>query len=317
MTSAAFTLSTFNVKDLIDPLFTGEAGEAARRAKLATIGAEISRANPDVLGLQEIGSERLVQQIAAAVTARTGSVYTVVMGTVDSRGIGCALLSRLPVLRGHVHQTDELPFPTFHPSDPPSFRGRLPLRRGDRPRARREPLRRGRRAGGALQVAPRRAPTRRRTARRAPPTTGVEHGEGLIRGLVWRSSEALFVRSIVDGLFTGPEALIAVLGDLNDDVRSVPLMILRGRYARRRSSASRRWCRSDRRFTILHGRDREAPCTASRSITSCSRPSCAGARCRRGDAERGAAPPPVPPGRRSAERGLRPRPLLGAHRLNA
>jgi endonuclease/exonuclease/phosphatase family metal-dependent hydrolase len=255
MTSAAFTLSTFNVKDLIEPLFVGEAGEAARRAKLATIGAEIARANPDVLGLQEIGSELLVRQIAAEVTARTGSVYTVVMGTVDARGIGCALLSRLPVLRGHVHETDELPFPTFDPSDPPSFRGRLPLRRGIVHALVESPF-------GAVDVLVAHFKSRRGVPGRAEdgstvfPSTGVEHGEGLIRGLVWRSSEALFVRRIVDGLFTGPEAQIAVLGDLNDDVRSVPLMILRGRREAPLLGVES-LVPPERRFTILHGGDRE------------------------------------------------------------
>ncbi len=257
MTSPAFTLATFNVKDLIDPLFVGAAGETARRAKIATIADEVARANPDVLGLQEIGSAELVQQIVDAVTARTGSVYTVVMGMVDSRGIGCALVSRLPVLRQHVHQTDELPFPTFHPGDPPSFRGRLPLLRGVVHALIESPF-------GAVDVLVAHFKSRRGVPGVAPDgseraaTTGVEHGEGLIRGLIWRSSEALFVRSIVDGLFTGPEALIAVLGDLNDDVRSVPLMILRGRYQAPLLGVES-LVPKEHRFTILHGADREAP----------------------------------------------------------
>jgi predicted extracellular nuclease len=53
--------------------------------------------------------------------------------------------------------------------------------------------------------------------------------EALLRSFVQRSAEAIFVRSIVDDIFSAyADHAICVLGDLNDRADSMPVQIVRG-----------------------------------------------------------------------------------------
>jgi endonuclease/exonuclease/phosphatase family metal-dependent hydrolase len=230
------TIATFNVKDLIESLLPASPEDATRQAKIDGIAKEIARADPDVIGLQEVGSEGLVRAVFARVQAhRPGAApYEIVMGTVDSRGIGCALATRLPLLHAKVHQTSELPFPVFHPSDPKPFGPRLPLRRGFVHAKVRAPF-------GQLHIivvhfkSRASVPAKTHDGKAAWAETSAEHGEAELRALVWRSAEALFARRILDECFAEQAAdasgapNVILLGDLNDDVRSPPLRIVRGR----------------------------------------------------------------------------------------
>jgi endonuclease/exonuclease/phosphatase family metal-dependent hydrolase len=56
-----------------------------------------------------------------------------------------------------------------------------------------------------------------------------ERAEGMLRALVVRASEALFVRGVVDGALANDlHAKVAVVGDLNDTPGSLPVRIVTG-----------------------------------------------------------------------------------------
>ncbi len=210
-------LATFNVKDLFEP-------EPAKLDNLARFFAEMGA---DVVGLQEVGSEASL----AALLARVPELgYTErVVGTADARGIRNVLVSRLPVVTSRVHTAAVLDFPRFSVIDPPPFGTRIPLRRGV-PYARvRAPstgdvdifvahFKSGR---PVLELDGNGAPIEPRTER--------ERAAGDLRALVWRASEALFVRSLVDEvLVADPLAKVAVVGDLNDTLASLPVRVVCG-----------------------------------------------------------------------------------------
>ena len=191
----------------------------------------VRRIDADVLALQEAGPPETLDRLLDALEHR-GGYGPPIVGTADARGIRCALLTRVPVLRSEVHVTDALPFPVFHEGDPPPFGARLPLRRG---------IVHARIDAGAfgpidLFVAHfksrRPAPLRDaagNAARGLGSATPRERAESELRSLIWRSAEALYVRSKVDDVFAAdPNAMAAVLGDFNDVAGSVPVNIVAG-----------------------------------------------------------------------------------------
>ena len=219
------TVATFNVKNLLDP-----ASPAAREvlpAKLANIAGLMRACDADVVGLQEIGSEALIDQVLALLDGRGG--YTVHMGTTDARGIGCALLARVPVVTARVHTATALPFPRFREDDPAPFGGRIPLRRGVvHARVAAPGL-------GNVDVlvahfkSSRPVPARDASGAAIAARTPQARAEGVLRSLVWRASEALFVRGIVDEILAAePHARAAAVGDFNDRPGSAALRALCG-----------------------------------------------------------------------------------------
>jgi endonuclease/exonuclease/phosphatase family metal-dependent hydrolase len=209
-----FTLATFNVKDLLEP--QSKSARALLGPKLDWIAGMVRACDADVMGLQEVGPPELL----GAVLARLGDfAYAApVIGTADTRGIRCALISRLPVLETRVHTAEALPFPVFRQGDPAPFGTRIPLRRGI-VQARVE-------APGLGPVdilvahfkSSRPVPARDAAGRELPATTAHMRAEGALRSQVWRAAEALYVRDCVDEALSraGPEARLAVVGDLND-----------------------------------------------------------------------------------------------------
>ena len=221
----AFRIATFNVKDLFDA--TDDASRRHLEAKLTWLAGMVNRLNPDVLGLQEVGSAAVVSALMARVK---GSAFAEpVIGTADARGIRNALVARVPILTSRVHTSDQLDFPRFHASDPPPFGSRVPLRRG---------IVHVRVDGGALgEVDILVAHFKSRHATSMTGADGVsvkastarERAEGELRALVWRSSEALFVRGLVDQVMAERAgAKVAVVGDLNDGPESLVVKIVRG-----------------------------------------------------------------------------------------
>jgi len=213
------TLATFNLKDFFPQQGLDFAG------KVAWTTAMIARLDADVLGLQEVGPPEAVD----ALLARIDGYRSVVVGTPDARGIRCAVLSRLPITRSHVHTAEFLPFPVFQDADPPPFSGRIPLRRGV------VHARVDAGALGSVDVLVVHFKSRRsvpmKSASGAPlqPTTQHELAEGELRSMVWRAGEALYVRGLVDEVFAGePGARLAVIGDLNDVAGSTPVELVRG-----------------------------------------------------------------------------------------
>jgi endonuclease/exonuclease/phosphatase family metal-dependent hydrolase len=240
-----FTLATFNVKDLFDPAFT---------AKLDEIARHVARADADVVGFQEIGSEEAFAEMLARVPAAAG--YTTrVIGQADKRGIRNALISRLPVVHQHVHSTPNVPFPVFVEGDAPPFGARLPLRRGI-VHARVDA------AGvGLVDVFVAHFKSKRGTrmvqadGTEVEPVTQHAHAECMVRSMVSRSAEALFVRNLVDGA-ERENPRVAVIGDLNDTIDSVAVSIVKGRGDGRLHSCAQ-IIEREKRFSVVHGDWRE------------------------------------------------------------
>jgi len=224
----ALTLATFNVKDLLEP--RADAERSLLGAKLAWIAGVLRACDADVVGLQEVGTAGLVR---AVLDRLGGHAYgEPVMGTVDARGIGCALLSRLPVLEPRVHTAESLPFPVFQDGDPAPFGARIPLRRGivhvrvDAPGL------------GLVDVlvahfkSSRPVPARDASGRELPARSAHMRSEAAVRSVVWRAAEALYVRSLVDEVLAAtPDARVAVVGDLNDVPGSLAVRTVQGEGA--------------------------------------------------------------------------------------
>lgn len=250
----ALRLATFNLKDFFLPRRAGEA--AVVEAKVANVAANLRRANADVVALQEVGSPELVQRLVERELADLGYRAPVV-GTEDRRGIGNAILSRLPLLAWHVHTAEALPFPTFVEGDPDPFPGRIPLRRGvvhvrvD--------------AGygiGEVDVltahfkSGRPAPRKTKDGAKVPDETARDLAESAVRSVVLRAAEALFVRWLVDDVLRArPDGAVCVMGDLNDTAGSLPLRLVMGEAPLGRLQL--RSCTEDvaaeRRFSCYHG----------------------------------------------------------------
>ncbi len=219
-------LATFNVKDLFDA--TDPASRAQLAAKLDALATKVREIDADVLALQEVGSEQVLRDLCARLPDG-GGYGAPLLGTADSRGIRCAILTRRPVLASRVHAAEKLEFPAFYMGDPPPFGSRLGLRRGvlhvevdggDH---------------GVVHVLVMHFKSNRPVPLRTPAgvpvvaITARERTEGELRSLAWRAAEALFVRGIVDGLFKDDlDRSVAVMGDLNDGPESTVVRIVCG-----------------------------------------------------------------------------------------
>jgi endonuclease/exonuclease/phosphatase family metal-dependent hydrolase len=247
----AFVVATFNLKD-----FFPEPRDAFE-AKVAWTADMLRRVDADVVAMQEVGPPEAID----ALVARLGGVYGErVLGSADARGIRCALLSRVRVVRSAVHASDALPFPRFVAGDPAPFGERLPLRRG---------VVHARVDAGALgevdvfvaHFKSRRAvPLRDADGNALWGETSLARAESDVRSMVWRSAEALFVRSLVDDAVAAEaEAKIVVAGDLNDVAGSTTLAVVQGRADSPGALVS---CAdvvpAAERFSILHRGDRAA-----------------------------------------------------------
>jgi endonuclease/exonuclease/phosphatase family metal-dependent hydrolase len=216
-------IATFNVKDLFcNGRGESEAtagGSALYRAKVQFIAAEIRRSNVQIVGLQEIGGPLALAGLAEALPE-----FSATMGTVDDRGIGCAILSRQTIVRAEVHVTDELPFPVFLEGDAAPFRGRIPLRRGI------VEIEIGSSLGNISVFCTHMKSNLPRKLRRRDGTDealadGASRGAAHVRSAVLRAAEALYLRGLVDGSKSMHQV---VLGDFNDDARSLVIKVLTG-----------------------------------------------------------------------------------------
>src|SRR5436190_14512309 len=191
-------LATFNLKDFFAP--RAEEERAAVEAKLAYVAGQLRQARADVVGLQEVGSEDLLDRLATTELAELG-YRPPIFGTADQRGIRNAILSRLPVRWSTVHTAEALPFPRFVEGDGEPFPGRIALRRGV------VHVRVDAGALGEVDVMtchlksgyPR--PLLTAEGREVPDATPFDVGQSAVRSLVLRVAEALFLRGIVDSLF--------------------------------------------------------------------------------------------------------------------
>jgi endonuclease/exonuclease/phosphatase family metal-dependent hydrolase len=221
----ALRVATFNLKDFFTARSESERGTV--EAKLTNVTASLRRAAADVVALQEVGSEELLGRLIDALPEL--GYGAPVLGVPDRRGIRNVILSRLPVQWSQVHQAKALPFPRFVEGDSEPFGERIPLRRAIvhvRVEA----------AGlGEVDIMTAHFKSNLPAALKTPDGKEVvDHtphgiGESAVRSLVQRAAEALYVRSLVDGIFAhSPDHAICVLGDLNDTLDSLPVRLVRG-----------------------------------------------------------------------------------------
>jgi len=253
----AFTIATYNVKDLFDAI--DDAGAAHLNRKLDVLAGVVRTLDADVLALQEVSSEAVVDQLRQRLLGTDGAhgYHTRIVGTADRRGIACALLSRAPVRSSEILTADQLEFPRFHENDPSPFGARIPLRRG---------IVHAEIDAGPLGIvhalvlhfkSMRPLPFQAANGETIEPRTSREHADGELRTLVWRASEALFVRGVVDGLFTKyPDHHVVVTGDFNDVAGSTTLRIIAGEGETALESAAE-IIPSQERFSIVHRERRE------------------------------------------------------------
>jgi endonuclease/exonuclease/phosphatase family metal-dependent hydrolase len=218
-------VATFNLKDFFSA--RREEERAVVEAKLSNVTASLKRARADVVALQEVGSLDLLDRLVRALPEL--GYEPPVVGIEDRRGIRNVILSRLPILWSQVHKPATLSFPRFVEGDPDPFPNRIPLRRA---------VVHVRVEAGALGEVDvltahfkSNLPAALKTAdgkeRPDPSPHGV--GESAVRSLVQRAAEALYVRSLVDGIFAhSPDHAICVMGDLNDTLDSLPVRLVRG-----------------------------------------------------------------------------------------
>ena len=90
------SLATFNLKDF----FPQPPHDFA--PKVACVAEMLARVDADVVALQEVGAPDTLEALLSRLDRR-GGYGAPIVGTADARGIRCALLSRVPVLRSRVH----------------------------------------------------------------------------------------------------------------------------------------------------------------------------------------------------------------------
>ncbi|HSO39669.1 MAG TPA: endonuclease/exonuclease/phosphatase family protein [Labilithrix sp.] len=248
-------IATFNLKDFFLP--RSDAERSVAPGKLVKIGANLRRANADVVALQEVGEEQQLDRLVKEV-ADLGYGAPVV-GTTDKRGIRCAILSRLPVQWSQVHTQKALPFPRFLEGDAEPFVDRIPLRRGVVHVRVEDP------EIGEIDVLTTHfksnLPVRLRAAdgREVEDLTTRARAESALRSLVQRAAEALYIRGLVDDIMKqSPDHAVCVLGDLNDHIDSLPVKILRGHGAPSHDAlrAVAELLPAEWRFSCFHGNEK-------------------------------------------------------------
>ena len=248
-------IATFNLKDFFLP--RSDAERSVAPGKLVKIGANLRRANADVVALQEVGEEQQLDRLVKEV-ADLGYGAPVV-GTTDKRGIRCAILSRLPVQWSQVHTQKSLPFPRFLEGDADPFVDRIPLRRGVVHVRVEDP------EIGEIDVLTTHfksnLPVRLRAAdgREVEDLTTRARAESALRSLVQRAAEALYIRGLVDDIMKqSPDHAVCVLGDLNDHFDSLPVKILRGHGAPSHDAlrAVAELLPAEWRFSCFHGNEK-------------------------------------------------------------
>ncbi len=246
------SLVTWNLKDFFDPRDEEERAHFA--ARLAHLGPRLRALDPDVIALEEVGSEAVVAALLDA--AGLGSHDTRVLGSADARGIRNVITTRLPPLASEVLTATVLHFPKFHVADGDPFPGRIPLRRG-------VPHVRVRAPGiGPVDLLACHFKSQRAVELQGPlgpidDTSAAGRASGELRSLVWRSAEALFVRTECDRLLEGrADGQVMVVGDLNATPDAMPLRVLRGGGAGELVDLTRAVPAAER-FSIVHEGERE------------------------------------------------------------
>ncbi|MER7752266.1 endonuclease/exonuclease/phosphatase family protein [Kitasatospora sp. NPDC097643] len=207
-----------------DPLKCAAKDQATYDAKVLALAGVIADIGPDLLGVQEVGSQEALDDLVAKLP---GTWHTALSDHPDPRGIRVGVISRFPLL--DVRQTKDFP-PGLHPvqveddgipGSPTGEMGRGGLA------VRVEPA-----AGQSLQVAVCHLKSKLLTFPNKQHTTDDERLRARYEAyaLFRRTAEAVTMRALADDLLQGDGRThdVIVLGDFNDEWQAATTQILYG-----------------------------------------------------------------------------------------
>ncbi len=241
----AFSIATFNVRDLFDDAVPHVIGNLDRdgfgpwvqkRAKalyarkLESVAAMVARMDADIVAFQEIEGAHVLDALRAILPNE--GYLPAIAGVSDERGIACGILSRFPIVSSESHAPCELSFPTFVAGDPRPFAGRLFSRRGLLEATLALPD--GSHVSTIVAHLKSARPVLRveATDTDAAPDGHQAAAEGAARSTVVRMAEALHLRALVEArLMRDARIQLAVLGDFNDGPSSVVVRTVAGEIA--------------------------------------------------------------------------------------
>ncbi|MET9733673.1 endonuclease/exonuclease/phosphatase family protein [Streptomyces sp. NPDC006458] len=214
-------LGTWNLENLYRPGGPfGPKDKAAYETKLASLAAVLTDLDPALLGVQEVGEPEALAELAGMLD---GDWHTALSGHADSRGIRVGFLSRTPLTV--LADTDALPAEllpvqvddTGH-TTAASGRGLLAVETDTE--------------AGPLRVAVAHLKSKLLTYpnKRFNPLDEGERARFGAYALFRRAAEAAALRDLAGELLAGDgrDRDVAVLGDLNDEVRAATTQILLG-----------------------------------------------------------------------------------------
>lgn len=243
-------IATFNLKDFFDPRSDDE--RPIVEQKIQHVATLLRRARADVVALQEVASDALLDRLVRHELADL-DYRTIHAAGRDRRGIGCAILSRLPVLSQAIATSERIALPLLPGSSAPvdlAFRRPIPVLEVD--------------AGAFGYVAFITVHFKSKLATQLKddagaviaPTTPRAIADGHVRSLLARTAEALFVREVVDAWLEKGRRVV-VLGDFNDTIDSFPVRIVAGDFPpiepKLRLTSCTTRVPDALRFSILHG----------------------------------------------------------------
>ncbi len=223
----ALRLMSWNVQNLFVPgSGDGPRSESDFEAKIAALAAVIDRFHPDVLALQEVGTEAALMSLQSAVRP---TLSHRLLGLPDARGIRVALLSRR-VLRGRVDVARFPPeiLPIQTGDDPPGPVGPPTMNQLSRP-ALRARIRQGSR-DIEIVVCHLKSKLLTYPGGRFFPRDEGQRARFAGYALNRRAAEAVALRSHLNGLLAGmgQHRAVVLAGDFNDEVDAATTQILNG-----------------------------------------------------------------------------------------
>jgi endonuclease/exonuclease/phosphatase family metal-dependent hydrolase len=215
------TLTTWNLENLFRPANGDEEARLFYEKKIECLALSIRELSPDVIGLQEVGSDEALADLQSALRP---SYRHRAYGTPDARGIACAVLSKLPFVEAPEHIVDF----------PPSVRALELADRGGAPITRmgRGALRvRVAKSGFCTDVVVVHLKSKLLTFANGAFTTRDEalRAQAAALALARRAAEAATIRTAVQSLAARkPRVGLAVLGDFNDGPDAATTQIFQG-----------------------------------------------------------------------------------------
>lgn len=216
-------VATWNVENLYRPgTEFGPPDEETYRRKLSALAATIVSIRPDVIGLQEVGSEAALGDLVELLSAELGPLRQVCSDEPDGRGIRVAVLSRFDVVGTRNWSAFPRPLRPVQVTDDSAAdrmgRGALHVR----------VLVGSRRLD--VVVCHLKSKLISYPGGRFQPKDEGERGRYAVYALGRRAAEAYSVRRLADLLLSGQgeQRAVVVLGDFNDGVEAATTQVIQG-----------------------------------------------------------------------------------------